>query len=322
MIDYSALAAEFLRALRGRRSQTAFSRRLGYKSNVAYLWEHERAAPTAAKALWAAERVGIDVREALRQFYKSEPDWLKTIEPATRQGVSALLSDLKGQRRVNELSARTSRNRFAVARWLGGDAEPSLPEFFMMIEAASLRLIDFVEQFVSPNQLPSIKERWAQLRVARNLAYDAPWTQAVLRALETESYAALPKHRPGWIARKIGISREEERRCLELLVEGGQIESTAERYAVRDMLTLDTRGAPRKARRLRGWWAREGIRRAEAGHRGLMYNLFSVSEKDLARLRELQKDYLSQVRSIVAQSDPVDHVVLAVDLLMDLDPRK
>ena len=318
-MDYRAIAAEFLRALRGKRSQTGFSRRLGYKSNVSYLWEHKRNFPTAAKALAAADRVGIDVKDALRSFYRADPEWLGRVEPASTAGVSALLRDLRGNQRVLELAERSGRNRYAVARWLSGSSDPDLSEFFMLIECSSLRLVDFIEQFVNPDSLPSVREKWQQLRVARNLAYDAPWTQAVLRALELESYAALPKHRLGWIARRVGISREEEQRCLELLLKSGQIVWEGQRGVVREVITLDTRTNPNKASKLRSWWAREAIRRAESGTRGLMYNLFSVSKKDLEKLRELQKAYMNQVRAIVAQSKPVDHVVLAVDALVALE---
>ena len=38
-LDFEQIARELLVALRGKRSQTAWSRRLGYKSNVAYAWE-------------------------------------------------------------------------------------------------------------------------------------------------------------------------------------------------------------------------------------------------------------------------------------------
>ncbi|HTM44662.1 MAG TPA: DUF4423 domain-containing protein [Polyangiaceae bacterium] len=318
-MDYGDVASEFLRALRGKRSQTAFSRRLGYKSNVAYLWEHQRNFPTAAKTLWAAERVGVDVKDALRTFFRAEPEWLAERDPATPEGISCLLRDLKGNLRLLELAERSGLNRFAIARWLRGAAEPNLAEFFMLVEASSLRVIDFIEQFVSPRSLPSVRLRWEQLQVARNLAYDTPWTQAVLRAIELEGYAALSKHRLGWIAERIGISREEEQRCLALLLKSGQIEWQDQHWVLRDVMALDTRTNPNKARKLRAWWAREAIRRTELGSRGLMYNLFSISKKDLEKLRELQKAYMNQVRAIVAESNPVDHVVLAVDALVDLE---
>jgi transcriptional regulator with XRE-family HTH domain len=318
-MDYSAIAAEFLRALRGKRSQTAFSRRLGYKSNVAYLWEHQRNFPTAAKVMWAAGRIGIDVKAAIKSFYRAEPDWLARTDLSTSEGIAALLADLKGNLRLLELAERSGRNRYAIARWLNGGSNPNLAELFMLIESSSLRLVDFIEQFVNPRDLPSVREKWQQLRVARGLAYDAPWTQAVLRALELESYVALPKHKLGWIAKRVGISREEEQRCLALLLKSGQIFWQDQRWAVREVMTLDTRTNPNKAQKLRAWWAREAIRRNEAGSRGLVYNLFSVSKKDLEKLRELQKAYMNQVRSIVAESKPVDHVVLAVGALIDLE---
>lgn len=318
-MDYGAVAAQFLRALRGKRSQPAFSRRLGYKSNVAYLWEHQRNFPTAAKALWAADRVGIDVREALRSFYRGDPEWLTTTDPTTPAGVSALLKDLKGNQRLLELAERSGRNRFAIARWLNGRSEPSLPEFFMLVECSSLRLVDFIEQFVSPKDLPSVRQQWQELQIARNLAYDAPWTQAVLRALELQSYAELPKHRLGWIAKRVGISKEEEQQCLTLLLKSGQIVWENQRWLVRETMALDTRTDPVKARKVRAWWTREVARRVEQGSRGVMYNLFSVSKEDLEKLRELQKAYVGQVRAIVAQSKPEQHIVLAVDALVDFE---
>jgi hypothetical protein len=86
-------------------------------------------------------------------------------------------------------------------------------------------------------------------------------------------------------------------------------------------MALDTRRDPEAARKLRAWWVRQSATRIEAGCRGLSYNLFGVSSKDLDRLRELQKAYLNELRTIVAQSEPVEHVVLGADLLLDLGER-
>ena len=59
------------------------------------------------------------------------------------------------------------------------------------------------------------------LQAARKAAYDVPWSHAVLRTLELTDYAELDRHRPGWIARRIGISRDEEERCLATLAAQG-----------------------------------------------------------------------------------------------------
>lgn len=317
-MDFERLAAELLRALRGKRSQQALCRRLGSKSNVVHQWERGHSFPTAARTLQVAARVGVDVQQAFRDFYRSSPPWLETLDPASPVGVAAFLDDLRGSTSVVELSRYSGKSRFAVARFLSGDAEPRLPDFLRLIEASSLRVLDFIEQLVDPRLLPSARQTWERMSTARRLAYDEPWSQAVLRALELSSYAALPAHEDGWIAKRIGIELHDERRCLELLSSSGQIVWRDERWCIENVMALDTRRDPDAARRLRAWWLRRGAARVEAGDRGLMYNLLGVSSADLQRLRELQKAYLTEVRAIVARSEPVEHVVLAADLLLDL----
>ncbi len=317
-MDFELLAAELLRALRGKRSQQALCRRLGFKSNVVHQWERGHSFPTAARALSVAARVGVDVKAAFAEFYRTSPSWLEEHDPTSSAGVAAFLSDLRGNTSLVELARYSGKSRFAIARFLSGDAEPRLPDFLRLIEAASLRLLDFIEQLVDPRELPSAREPWQKLTVARRLAYDEPWSQAVLRALELSSYAALAAHEPGWIARRIGITEEEEATCLARLQNSGQVSRQGGRYRIEQVLALDTRRDPDAARRLRAWWLRRGAARIESGERGLMYNVLGVSSADLLRLRELQKAYLTEVRAIVARSEPVEHVVLAADLLLEL----
>ena len=317
-MNFEQLAAELLRGLRGKRSQQALCRRLGAKSNVVHQWERGHSFPTASRTLQVAARVGVDVPEAFREFYRTAPRWLDEQDPSSPAGVAAFLDDLRGSTSVVELSRYSGKSRFAVARFLSGDAEPRLPDFLRLIEASSLRLLDFIEQLVDPRLLPSARAPWERLSAARRLAYDEPWSQAVLRALELSSYAALARHEAGWIAGRIGISQEEEAQCLARLADSGQIVWRAERWQIENVMALDTRRDPDAARRLRAWWLRRGASRIEAGDRGLMYNLLGVSSADLERLRELQKAYLTEVRAIVARSEPVEHVVLAADLLLDL----
>jgi transcriptional regulator with XRE-family HTH domain len=199
-VDYDQIAADFIRALRGRRSQPAFCRRLGYKSNVAYTWESKRGFPTAARALWAAEKVGVPVRKAYEEFYRTSPQWLGEADPATPEGVARFLSDLKGRTSIIDLASYTGRSRFAISRWLKGETEPKLPEFFQMVECSSLRLIDLLEQLVDPEAMPSVRENWESFQVDRRVAYEAPWSQAVMRGLELVEYSTLKRHEPGWLA--------------------------------------------------------------------------------------------------------------------------
>ena len=76
-LDYELIARQLLRAIRGPRSQVAFSRRLGYRSNMVYLWESGRAFPPAARFLSMATRLQLDVDGAVAHFYGRRPSWLQ-----------------------------------------------------------------------------------------------------------------------------------------------------------------------------------------------------------------------------------------------------
>jgi transcriptional regulator with XRE-family HTH domain len=318
--DYSKIARELLRALRGRRSQAAFSRRLGYRTNVAYVWEAGRAFPTAAKTFGAAQRVGIDLRAALRGFYKTPPGWLDATDLSSPSGVATLLDDLRGRTSIADLARATGKSRFAVARWLRGTAEPRLPDFLLLIEKASLRLLDWIASFIDPKKLPSLERAWVELEAHRRAAYDLPWTQAVLRALELTDYRELRRHQPGWIAARIGISREQERECLETLAQTGQIYSKRARWELREISAVDTRRDAEAEHRVKHWWAELALARLEQRDSGLLsYNVFAVSESDLKRIQELQIAYFRQMRGIIAQSAPSERVVLASLALVALD---
>ncbi|HEX4473924.1 MAG TPA: DUF4423 domain-containing protein [Polyangiaceae bacterium] len=323
ILDYDALSRDLLRALRGRRSQVAWSRRLGAKSNIAYMWESGRRAPTAAKALNAAARAGVDVQDAVRRFYRTPPEWLERGNVTTRDGVATLLDDLRGRTPIGALAERTGRSRFAVSRWLGGDAEPRLPDFLRLLEAASLRVLDFIAVLVDPSRLPSIRNAWSDLQRARRAAYEMPWSHAVLRALELNDYRELAAHEPGFIARRIGISIDEESRCLEMLERTGQITRRGQHLEAARPLAVDTRQNPAAGRKLKAFWSRVALDRIENGDEsGLFsYNLFSISEKDYQRLRELHLAYFRELRTIVASSAPAERVIVANVQLFGLDER-
>jgi hypothetical protein len=222
---------------------------------------------------------------------------------------------------LKEIVQRTGRSRFAVSRWLKGQAEPRLPDFLRLIEAATLRLTDFAAVLANPADLPSIEPRWRKLQAARSLAYEAPWSHAVLRALELESYVAAPAHDPLVLGRALGVSASRVNQCLNLLEAAGQVQrEPGGRYRAAAASNVDTRQDPAANRRLKQWWAEVGIERLQQpAENGLFsYNLFSVSHEDLGRLRELHLRYMRELRSIVASSRPSECVAVVNLQLFDL----
>lgn len=317
--NYEEISAQLVRALRGKRSQQALSRRLGSKSNVVYTWESRRRWPTAAKFFWVASRCGVDVKAAIVDFYRSEPTWLSNENIFEAGGVAALLRDLKANSTVAQLTESTGFSRFAIARWLKGQAEPKLPEFLRLMDALSLRLLDWISGLVDPARLPCLAAPWRELQAARKAAYELPWSHAVLRLLETQAYQQLKRHQPGFLAGRLGLTMSEEEQCLKALTVSGQIEPGAI-YRVREVQAVDTRQDPAAGHNLKIWWSEVALRQLRANGAGrYSYNLFTVSEKDYRRLEELHSAYFRELRAIVAESAPAERVALVNMQLLPLE---
>jgi hypothetical protein len=312
-LDYDLIARDFIRALRGRRSQTGLSRRLGYRTNVLYRWEAGRTFPTAACALRAAQQTGVNVRQALVRFYRVAPAWLeRRRELTTPAAVNALLDDMLAGRPIVPLASAIGRSRFATARWLHGDAEPRLPDFLRLVQGLTLRVLDFIAAFVDPAGLPSLRAHWERLETSRKAAYEAPWTHAVLRVLELRQYRELQRHEPGFIARCLGIAYEEEERCLRLLADTGQVRMADGHWVAAEVLTVDTRHNPVAAKALRGFWTRVALDRVERESDDVFsFNLGTLAEGDLERVRALHRRYFNELRAIIASSEPAETVLLA-----------
>src|SRR5690606_39299074 len=73
-MNHQTLAKQLIRALRGKRSQVALSRRMKCRSNVVYSWESGRRWPTAATFFELAQKTGIDLRAGLSTFLGALPD--------------------------------------------------------------------------------------------------------------------------------------------------------------------------------------------------------------------------------------------------------
>lgn len=313
-LPFAPVASQLVRAVRGRRSQQAFSKRLGSSSNVLYLWESGRRFPSASRFLHVCHVAGIDVWAALAKFLRSEPAWLAECRTKGRvpssETVSCLLNDLKGQRSLVDVARGMGKSRFRVARWFAGATEPRLPDFLEVVHATSFRLLDFVAAFANPRSIPLLASSFVQLEAARQSAFTSPWCHAVLRLLETSRMQNVSVS-AGELAAELGLSTRQVRESLELLERTEQVARTERGYRVRRIDNVDLATEPEAVQRLKAWAARIGVERIERGAEGLYsYNLFCVSRKDHERLQTLHRAYFRQVRAIVAESTPSEEVVM------------
>ena len=314
------IAAQLVRALRGRRSCAEHSRRLGYASNIARRWEAGECFPTAAAFLQTHARLHPGVREALGAFMKRAPASVAARDPFTPAAIAALLSDLRGKTPIGGLAARTGLNRYSIGRWLKGTAQPKLPELLCLIEAASLRLLDFVATLVDPGRIPALAGEWHKLRRAREVAYDAPWSHAVLRALELDAYRQVRAGAASaLLARQLGLPEAEVERGLQALAESGQIRKVRGKWLVERVVAVDTGAEPARARALKHAWTQVASERLGHGVPGNYgYSVFAISRRDLAALQELQLQYIRAMQSLIAESEPAECVALYCTQLLDL----
>jgi len=318
-MDYEQIAREFLVILRGKRSQVAWSRRLGYRSNVAYSWESGRRWPTAAETFRAIRRSGMDLDEGLIRFYGDKPAWMDELDSASPQAVAKLIDDLRGQASITRLARTADISRYSVSRWLSASTQPRLPDFLRVVQAASLRMVDLLAAFVDPKDLPAVAPIWARMEGRRRGAALHPWTQAVLRALELEGYLALAEHSSSWIANRLGIATDNAETCLSFLEETGQITWTGTHWR-QEQLAVDTRRYPEVNRQLKGHWTAVAAERIGVGAPGqFSYNVFSVSRSDFEKIRELHLAYFHALRAIVADSNSSELVAVANVQLFELD---
>lgn len=294
---------QLLRAVRGGRSQVAFARRLGYLSNPVADWEAGRRCPTAREALRACELAGIDVTEAFGRFHR-------VALPRDGDGfaLARWLGELKGSVSATELAARAGRSRQQVGRWLNGKAEPRLDDFLCLVDAITGRVCDLIAALVPVEKVPSVERDYQQRLAARRLAHEEPWTEAILRCMETARYRARPEHEPGVIAQTLGIDLDTEQRCLDKLEQAGVIARRGPRYEPARSLTVDTRAIPQ----LKAHWCRVAESRlmTPAINDVSCYNVMCASADDIERIRQLVLATYREIRSIVEHTPREEAVAL------------
>jgi transcriptional regulator with XRE-family HTH domain len=309
-IDFAKVTAELVRALRGRRSQVALSRRMKFRTNVVYAWEKGRRQPSLLQLLQLAELVGADLQAAFARMYPIVPPWLQhDIRLSSLESAAQLLRDSRGAMPVVHLAKRTGLSRFAIARWLAGATEPRAWEFLCVLHHCTHRLLDFLDPLTQGKPLASLKLEYERVSAARLVAERHPMSQVLLRCLELESNSS-SKSEPSYAA-KLGISVEQERQILSLLEATGQIAHDGVRWRLLSASPLNMRLHRETAHLHREFWVE--MARLHAPHAAdalCAYNVCGVSREGFDQLKRLQREYLQKARAVIEASEPVQRVVL------------
>ena len=305
---------EIVRAIRGKRSQVAFSRRIGYQSNVAADWEGGYRFPTIAKVLHAMTRVGIDVTASFEAFHADSA-------PAFKVGLPKWFRTLKGRTSQGDIAQSAGYSRHQVRRWLSGEAEPRLPQFLALINALTGRAPDWVACFVDINQVPTLSTQYNTARIAARLAYDQPWSAAIRMIINSEGYKAKPTD--DYLSQSLGVSISNLEAPIDALIQSGLAKRSGSRLIPLSTFTSDLKGDAEDRRRLKAHWAQVAADRLAHPRSDdlVSLNLAILSKADLARVRQLQRDYFRELRNIIAASEPEESAVLVLMQVLSLTPE-
>ncbi len=305
---------ELLRALRGRRSQLAFSRRLGYRSNVAADWEAGRRAPTAERLLGAMARVGCDVPAGFAHFHPGSAE-------ALAEGLPAWLRALKGHTPQGRIAERGGFSRHQVRRWLSGEARPRVPDFLRLVHALTGRAPDWVAAMVDITQVPSLQARHRIARAAARLAFDEPWSAAVRMLIDSDAYRAQPTD--AFLGVCLGLAPETLAGPIDALLASGLAVRDGSALRPVSTFTADAGASDEDSRRLKAHWARVAADRLQAPRLDdlVSLNLVTLSRADLARVHQLQRDYFRALRGLVASSEPEQVAAVVLMQVISLVPE-
>lgn len=306
---WNHVARELVAGVRGGRSRALLSRRLGYLSNTVSDWEAGRRFPSAGEFLRVCEHVRIDVDGAFQRFHPATRPRLRDASGFT---LHLWLSALRGRTPSQLIADRGGFSRYAVSRWLSGKTRARLPEFLRLVDAITDRASDLADALVGIDRLPTLLLQHQRRRAARGLAFEYPESEALLRVMETEPYRALAGHRTGMLAPVLGIDTELERTILAALENAGVLQSIDGRYQPLQPLTVDTTAEPAAFNRLKAHWTRVALERLSAPREQdwLGYNLMSLSDADLERVREILRNAYREIRALAAASEPVQSAAL------------
>ena len=318
-MDHEKLASELVKSLRGNRSQAALSRRLGFNTNVVYTWEAGRRFPMATDFMALALRVKVHVNGGLQQFWgTAQPQPLLADAPSL-QSITALLLALRQGQKVAHLARRSGIHRLTLVAWLSGRTQPRLPDLLRFVEAATQRLLDFVAIFVDPSALPSARSMWRDLFAQRRVAYELPWSHAVLRALEIGGQSTVTQT-SATLASQLGIREEHAQECLQALIQAKQVRRVKSRYVLERVITVDTRVERARNVALKAHWLRTALERIaeEKAENVYSYSLLALSHQDYERIRALHAEFFEQVRAIARSSTSSERVMLVNVQILEL----
>ncbi|MGB0646092.1 MAG: hypothetical protein ACPGQS_02895 [Bradymonadia bacterium] len=304
-IDYEHLTQELFKTLRGRSSQGAFSRRLGFQTNVAYRWESGLRTPNANDLLMVLD---IRISAPRENIWRFASPFNQDEQSTSNWCWGRWLSLIKGQCSVKALSNATGLSAQAIRRIFRGDVTPKVDRLLQLIQVLTNRLLDFVQLFVDPKTLPSLASLVDVQTAQRALSTQFLNTELIIASLETDAYQALDAHSNQWIATHLQLELEEVTHTVDALKKTGGLYSVGQKLKTQPNRFVNTRrlGAAAYLRLFDHW--NDTLTRRRTSEDYAAYLVFSCTQETATIIRDLLNTAVKDAVTRVSEDDSTDSV--------------
>lgn len=293
---HAQIVSELIRALRGRRSQSQLSRRLGFSYNQVSRWESGERAIRWKDFVELCAACGQPLGKNVL---------LLGGEPARPADHSAIFTALFDTSDPAELSARAGVSRHVARLWLDPEKSVDLEDVLRVAEGRGRSPAVFLANFLPAEQtIPCLAEQMTRVRKAAHYCSRHPSLGVVSLFLSLKTYRDLPRHVPGFVAEHLGLTIDEEKFLLSLLVELDIIRYEADKWVHNSVGYLELCPRWPDVRKAMDHWSGIGMKKLHSyqdwpRHDRFRYLTVGVTEKTQGDIdRILQKAMLEIVELV------------------------
>jgi|GEM_PF-3467194 len=224
-LNFKALIKELLKRLRGERSQEVLNRKFGFTFNQIYRWESGVTKMSWNEFTQFCHYLDIPLEKITTSLITGLPEEAPISSPN-------LIRQLLGNMGIEKFATRYKLSRKAVSKWLSGDSTPNLEQVLFLFHNHAGQLVKWLDKLVGSEHLPSMKQTILRLRIREAVTYKYPEVSLILNYLQTKPFLTQTHYRPGALAKKFGLTVEQEEEIMQGLLQSGTIVPHKESFRV------------------------------------------------------------------------------------------
>lgn len=299
MNDTQDIIKQILKAIRGKRSQLALSRKLGFNYNQVYRWEKGLVRISWKEFVALCRGCKARVDEAFSATYLNMSD---------AEDSASLVAALIGDHKLRDVAERSGYSRFLLSRWRAGKTTPSLEQVLDLWQIFDGRLIDFFSHLGIINELPSLNQMRQRQAAFNKLLNEFPYTGMILWILEAKAAKLALPQAAAMTAKALRVTTAEVSELLERLLSIGIIKVHKGHYSIVpsqiSTLSLDSS----TAKNIRRFWLQRALVALESyktppqkGDPLFGYLEFNVNRQQLELIHNKYFDFYQEILNIVQQ---------------------